>query len=58
MESDEDATVSWDLIDQHNSVLVQDSDSEEEQTTDSSVGDELAQWINEYQVKHNAVDSL
>lgn len=48
----------WDVIDEHIA-----SESESDYSTDSEAGDvsfseELALWVNRYQIKHNAVDDL
>ena len=57
-EADE-ASMQWDLIDKTNLEIISDSDSDEDSPNrNSSLNDELVHWINDYQVKHNAADSL
>ena len=48
---------SWDLIDQYQ-YCSSDSESETALSSVQPLENELALWVNEYQIKHNAVDSL
>ena len=47
----------WDLINEQNDIIVSDTDSEPE-IQQSSLVDVLPEWINKFQIKHNAVDAL
>ena len=55
--SDVHCNFTWDLLDQ-NQYCSSDSESETSPTSAQPLESELALWVNEYQVKHNAVDSL
>ena len=50
----------WEVIDSDIPITSEESSDEEDEELDqpTSIGDELALWVNNYQVKHNAVDRL
>ena len=50
--SDQDV---WQVIDQHNELVMSDSESDDDVTP---LVEDLASWANQYQIKQNAVDSL
>lgn len=52
-----DNTSNWDIIDEDNAIDY-DSESETESTYTETSSEDLAAWINEFQIKHNAVDNL
>lgn len=52
-----DNTSKRDIIDEDNAVDY-DSESEREATHNETLCDDLAAWINKYQIKHDAVDDL
>ena len=51
----DDVTAGWDAIDQHVTLS---SDSEDEKQCGSNLGENLAAWAAQFQIKQNAIDSL
>ncbi|XP_060786596.1 uncharacterized protein LOC132892239 [Neoarius graeffei] len=57
----EDNSASWNLIDEHEHLILSSSENEydgEESDDNISFSDGLSKWVNQFDVKRNAVDSL